>query len=323
MNAPEKRRALGRGLDALLPDAAGPASPSAGKEPVFVCPIERIVARRGQPRQRFDDEKLEELARSIREHGILEPIVVRRAPAPGAAATAGGPQAAPSNMTAGGPQAAPSSMTDSYEIIAGERRWRAAQRAGLREMLVVVKDVSPRDAFELALIENVQREDLNPVELAEALERLGREHGYTQEALAERIGKDRATIANSLRLLKLPPRVRQMVIEGSLSEGHARALLGAAEAKAIETLADKVVRSSLSVRETERLVRGRKKQNAGQPESGAAQKSASVRDLEARLTRHLGTRVEVNDHGGKGEIAVRYGSLDELDRILDLIFRAP
>ncbi|HEX9296280.1 MAG TPA: ParB/RepB/Spo0J family partition protein [Polyangiaceae bacterium] len=298
MTPPEKRRALGRGLDALLPDAPGTASASTGKEPVFVCPIERIVPRKGQPRQRFDDEKLEELARSIREHGVLEPIVVRRA-------------------------AAGASTIDSYEIIAGERRWRAAQRAGLRELLVVVKDVSPRDAFELALIENVQREDLNPVELAEALDRLVREHGYTQEALADRLGKDRATIANSLRLLKLPPRVRQMVIEGSLSEGHARALLGASDAKLIEALADKVLRGALSVRATERLVRVRKKTSDASPEGGASKKSASTRDLEARLTRHLGTRVEVHDHAGKGEIAVRYGSLDELDRLLDLILRTP
>src|SRR5262249_4243552 len=127
---------------------------------------------------------------------------------------------------------------DRYEIIAGERRWRASQRAGLHEVLVVVKDVAPREAFELALIENGQREDLNAVELAEALDRLVREHGFTQEALAERLGKDRSTIANSLRLLKLPPRVRTMVIEGELSEGHARALLGAPDPTAVEPLAE-------------------------------------------------------------------------------------
>jgi ParB family chromosome partitioning protein len=288
----EKHRALGRGLDALLPDIA---SAPTGKEHAFICPIERIVPQTDQPRRHFDDQKLDELAQSIREHGVLEPLVVRRAPRDGS----------------GG-------ATDRYQIIAGERRWRAAQRAGLRELLVVVKDVTPSNAFELALIENVQREDLNPLELAEALERLVREHGYTQEALASRIGKDRATIANSLRLLKLPARVRQMVIEGKLSEGHARALLGASDPKTIEALAEKVMRGGLSVRETEKLVRGKKK---GEVEGEDGKKSASVRDLEARLSRKLGARVEVNDDGGKGDISISYGSLDELDRILDHILR--
>jgi ParB family chromosome partitioning protein len=296
MSAPEKRRALGRGLDALLPDAPASTPPN-GKESVFTCPIERIVPRRDQPRQKFDDARLEELTQSIREHGVLEPLVVRRASSEGAASTG----------------------MDRYEIIAGERRWRAAQRAGLRDLLVVVKDVSPGDAFELALIENVQREDLNPLELAEALERLVREHGYTQEVLAERIGKDRTTIANSLRLLKLPPRVRQMVIEGTLSEGHGRALLGAPDAKTIEALAEKASRAGLSVREIERLVRSKKKEK--DPTQGDGKKSPSVRDLEERLARKLGTRVEVQDHGGKGEIAIRYSSLDELDRLLDFILK--
>jgi ParB family chromosome partitioning protein len=296
MSASEKRRALGRGLDALLSDTPARAV-ATGQEAVFTCPIERIGPRRGQPRQKFDDERLDELAQSIREHGVIEPIVVRRAASE--AATAPG--------------------MDRYEIIAGERRWRAAQRAGLLELLVVVKDVSPRDAFELALIENVQREDLNPLELAEALERLIREHGYTQEALALRIGKDRTTIANSLRLLKLPPKVRQMVIEGALSEGHGRALLGASDPKTIEALAEKASRAGLSVRETERLVRGKKK--AKERKNGAGKKNASVRDLEERLARKLGTRVEVRENGGKGEIAIRFGSLDELDRLLDFMLR--
>src|SRR6202035_2090206 len=158
--------------------------------------------------------KIDELAASIKEHGLLEPIVVRRVPG-----------------------------QDKLEIIAGERRWRASQKAGLREVLVVVKDVSPKAAFELALIENVQREDLNPVELAEALDRLVKEHHYTQETLAERLGQGphqgRDTLANSLRLLKLPASVRARVITGELSEGHARALLGAPDASKIEELAEK------------------------------------------------------------------------------------
>jgi ParB family chromosome partitioning protein len=187
----------------------------------------------------------------------------------------------------------------------------------MREALVVVKDVSAKDAFELALIENVQREDLNPIELAEAFERLVREHGYTQEALAERLGKDRTTIANALRLLKLPPRVRAKVVGGELTEGHARALLGAGETPLIEELAERVIRGHLSVRATEELVRSRAKKRAAQNGAGPEEsKSASVRDLEARLTRALGMKVEVRDRGNRGEIAIPYADLDALDRLL-------
>src|SRR5580704_16459789 len=242
-----KRRALGRGLDALLP-AASPAQ-GYGDRNVFSCPLERIVPQGGQPRRHFDSQKLEGLAASIREHGLLEPLVVRRA-----------------------------AGSDKFELIAGERRWRALQRAGLREALVVVKEVSADGAFELALIENVQREDLNAIELAEAYERLMNDHGYTQEALATRVGKDRTTIANALRLIKLPPKVRARVIAGELSEGHARALLGAGDAATIEQLADKVVRGGLSVRATEALVRARaqRKKGAG-AEAGGDAGSASIR----------------------------------------------
>ena len=283
-----KRRALGRGLDALLP-AASPAQ-GYGDRNVFTCPIERIVPQGGQPRRHFDSQKLDGLAASIREHGLLEPLVVRRAPG-----------------------------SDKFELIAGERRWRALQRAGLREALVVVKEVSADGAFELALIENVQREDLNAIELAEAYERLMNDHGYTQEALATRVGKDRTTIANALRLIKLPPKVRARVIAGELSEGHARALLGAVDAATIELLAEKVVRGGLSVRATEGLVRARAARKKGsQTESpGAGSSSASIRDLELRLTRGLGTRVQVRDRGNKGEVVIPYVDLDALDRILD------
>ncbi len=293
---PSKRRALGRGLDALLPSAPQ-ASAAYGDRSVFSCPIEKLVPQKGQPRQYFAKEKLEELAASIREHGLLEPIVVRRV-----------------------------SGQDKFEIIAGERRWRAAQKAGLKEVLVVVKDVSPKSAFELALIENVQREDLNPIELAEALERLTKEHGYTQDTLAERLGKDRTTIANSLRLLKLPPSVRSRVISGELTEGHARALLGAPDPAKIEDLAEKVVRGRLSVRATEALVRnvktkGKKGDDKGKSASG---KSAAVRDLEQRMTRAAGTKVVIKSDPKdpkKGEIAIPYEDLDHLDRILARVFK--
>jgi ParB family chromosome partitioning protein len=281
-----KRRALGRGLDALLPLA----TPSReGDRTVFTWPLEKIVPQKDQPRQHFDPQKLDELAQSIREHGLVEPLVVRR--------------------VAG---------SEKLELIAGERRWRALQRAGIREALVVVKDVSAKHAFELALIENVQREDLNPVELAEAYERLVREYGYTQEALADRLGKDRTTIANSLRLLRLPARVRAKVIGGELTEGHARALLGAGDAALIDQLAERVIRARLSVRATEALVRTRARGRAASGKAGHdREKSTNVRELEERLSRALGTKVEVRDRGNKGEIAIPYADLDGLDRIID------
>ncbi len=289
-------RGLGRGLDALLPATQAPrpqaATPEAsyGAKDVFTCPLERIVPQKGQPRQHFVDEKLEELAQSIKEHGLLEPLVVRR------------------------------KGDDLFEIIAGERRWRACQRAGLKEALVVVRDVSSKNAFELAIIENIQREDLDPIEFAEALDRLVKEHGYTQDTLAQKLGKDRSTIANALRLLRLPDLVRTKVVSGELSEGHARALLGVAEPAKLNEIAEKVLRGRLSVRQTEDLVRGHKKK--GTKVGGAAagaQKTASVRDLEKRLERKLGARCEVKDKDGKGEIVIKYGDLDELDRILALI----
>jgi ParB family chromosome partitioning protein len=288
-------RGLGRGLDALFP--ARPAAPpptrtgaSYGDGNVFSCAIDKIKPQRGQPRRHIDDAALEELTQSIREHGIIEPLVVRRR------------------------------GSDELEIIAGERRWRAAQRAGLHEVLVVVRDVSDKGAFELALIENIQRADLNPIELAEAFDRLMRDSSYTQESLASRIGKDRSTIANALRLLKLPERVRNLVVSGDLSEGHARALLGAPDDDVLAKLADKVVTGRLSVRQTEALVRTAKAAAGTGAKGGRkSSKSAAVRDLELRLERKLGTKCEVRDRDGKGEIGIRYSSWDELDRLLDLI----
>lgn len=290
-----QRRALGRGLDALLP--APPPPPGSGAErSAFVCPVEKIVPQAGQPRQYFDEQELLELTESIREHGLIEPLIVRR--------------------VGGG--------SDKFELIAGERRWRAAQRAGMKEILVVVKDVSPKEAFELALVENVQRADLNPIEVAEAFDRLVREYSYTQQTLAERVGKDRATIANALRLLKLPARIRSMVIGRELTEGHARALLGAPNDQAMADIAEKTVRGKLPVRKVEKLVRlaKAKEEAAACPDAPKPKDegpSASVRDLEARLARRLGTKVEVRDRNGTGELVVSYSSLDELDRLLALL----
>jgi ParB family transcriptional regulator, chromosome partitioning protein len=278
-----KKRGLGRGLDALLP-AMRPVT--GADKTVFTCALEKIVPRKGQPRTHFDPVAIDELAQSIREHGLLEPLLVRRLGA------------------------------DRFEIIAGERRWRACQKAGLREAWVMVKELGDEDAFEVALVENLQREDLGPVELAEGLERLVRDRGYTQEALATRLGKDRTTITNALRLLKLPPKVRAKLADGELTEGHARALLGLEGDAAMVELADKIVRGHLSVRATEALVRGAKTKR-GPRGNAAPTKSASVRDLEARLSRALGAKVTVRDRGNQGEIAIPYGDLDALDRIID------
>jgi ParB family chromosome partitioning protein len=286
-------RGLGRGLDVLLPTRKEPPRGTGQAHEqgnVFDCPIEKIVPQKGQPRQHFDRDRLEELAESIRQHGLIEPLIVRK-------------------------------RGEEYELIAGERRWRAAQRAGLREVQVVVRDASARDAFELALIENIQREDLNPMEFAEAMQRLIDDFGYTQETVADRMGKDRSTVANALRLLKLPERVRKLVVAGELSEGHARALLGAPDEASLASLADKVATGRLSVRQTEALVRSAKnaKKPGGAGSSPRGTKTAGIRDLEARFARKLGTRCEVRDKDGKGEIALSYSSLDELDRLIEAL----
>jgi ParB family transcriptional regulator, chromosome partitioning protein len=299
MNPPviSKRRALGRGLDALIPTQAQTSDVvpiTAAKRDFFRVRIEDVHPSAEQPRQAFDETKLEELAQSIRAHGVIQPIVLRERPA----AEGGG-----------------------YWLIAGERRWRAAQRAGMHEVPAIVREATPAKAFEMALIENVQRDDLNPIEEAEAYRRLSDEHGLTQEQLAERVGKDRTTITNALRLLKLPPTVRALVTEGALTMGHARALLGLEDPILIDTFARKVASRALSVRVTEELVRRERapKRDAAEP----AGKSASVRDLEQRLTRSLGARVAIHDRGGQkgGRIEIVYANLDDLDRLLERLAR--
>jgi ParB family chromosome partitioning protein len=264
--------------------------------PFFRAAVEDVYPAPEQPRKRFGEEELEELASSIRSHGIIQPLVVRARPEGG------------------------------YYLIAGERRWRAAQRAGLTEVPVVVHQLSSRDAFEAALIENIQRADLNPIEEAEAYARLVSEHGYTQEQVAERVGKERSTVANSLRLLKLPVSVRRQVEEGRLSMGHARALLALENQEDIEVMARMVAGKALSVRATETAVRLRARGAADAEKSAPAAppKSASVRDLETRLTKSLGAQVNMaEDRKGKGgTIEIRYADLDDLDRLLERFLRS-
>jgi ParB family chromosome partitioning protein len=292
----EKRKALGRGLAALLPGASSPGQPPpiptaalagrAGGEGLRTVAIEEVHPSSSQPRKSFDDVRLGELAESIRTQGIIQPLVVR--------------------VRSGG----------GYELVAGERRWRAAQRAGLHEVPVVVREIAEARAFEMALVENLQREDLNPIEEAEGYQRLLAEYGYTQESLASRVGKDRSTVANALRLLKLPSGVRELVIGGRLGMGHARALLGLESDDAIERLARATVSRGLSVRQVESHVR-RERTRAQTPPPAPPRPSAAARDLTERLQRHLMARVRLVEAGpGKGHLEIHYASLDELDSLL-------
>jgi len=286
----KRRPALGRGMAALLSNAAPPPSVPAptivAGRTVLSLPVEAVERNPDQPRKRFDEAKLEELAASIREHGIVEPILVRKE---------------------GG----------RYRILAGERRWRAAQRAGLREVPALVREATDRQAFELALVENIQRADLNAIEEAEAYDVLATDHGLTQEEIATRVGKERSTIANALRLLKLPEEVRDAVRSGQLDMGHARALLGLGAADEMKKLAQRAVREGLSVRALEGLVRGLMKKPS---KKGAPVESASTRDLSARLQRHLGARSKVVQKSPtSGRLEIEYTSLDELDGILSKI----
>jgi ParB family chromosome partitioning protein len=288
--ADKRRPALGRGMAALLSNAAPPPSvPGAAATPgkqLLSLPVEALERNPDQPRKRFDEAKLEELAASIRQHGVVEPILVRR-------------------------------EGSRYRILAGERRWRASQRAGLREVPALVREATDREAFELALVENLQRADLNAIEEAEAYEVLSSDHGLTQEELAARVGKDRSTVANALRLLKLPEEVRDAVRNGQLDMGHARALLGLGAADEMKKLAQRAIREGLSVRALEALIRALGKKPA---KKGGPSDSAATRDLATRLQRHLGARSRiVQKSASSGRLEIEYTSLDELDGILSKI----
>jgi ParB family transcriptional regulator, chromosome partitioning protein len=277
-----KRPALGRGLGALIPGGS-----PAERKGVINLGIEEIRPDRAQPRRHFDEAHIEELAESIRMKGVLLPLIVRR-------------------------------DSDGYVLVAGERRWRAAQKAGLRELPVMVREVTDKEAFEIALIENIQREDLNPVEEAEAYKRLIEEHGLTQEELAARVGKDRSTVANALRLLRLPESIKNAIVDGQLSMGHARALLAIADEGDLRKAADKVIAENLSVRAAEALVQRLKSRRLPR-EKREGHGSAQVRHLVEKLQRKLGAKVELKDKGGSGTLEIRYGSLQELDRVLAAI----
>ena len=292
-DAKEPRRVLGRGLDALLPvTQMAQAAATRAESPYQTVGIERIHTRKDQPRKRFEETALQELSDSIREQGLIQPLIVRRS----------------------------DSDPDQFEIIAGERRWRASQRAGLREVPVVVREATSDAAFELAPVENLQRQDLDPDETALAYNRLLQDHHYTQDELAARIGKERSTVANTLRLLQLPNVVLERVIARELSEGHARAILSAEDEKEIVRLAKLAVDKGWSVRQTEQAARRKDKPEGEQkpPREAPAKKNPNTADLEKKLSASLGMNVAVRtDPSGKsGTVEIGWDSLDQLDRFI-------
>jgi ParB family chromosome partitioning protein len=285
-----ERRGLGRGLSALMAEAGvdlsrDPATPAPG--PDRSVPIEALRPNPDQPRRRFDDATLAELAQSIREKGILQPLIVR-------------------------PLAA---QADQYEIVAGERRWRAAQRAGLHEVPVLIRSFDDTEVLEIGVIENIQREGLNPIDEAAAYKALIERFGRTQDKVAEALGKSRSHIANCLRLLNLPEPVQAMVLDGRLSAGHARALVTAADPVG---LARTVLARGLNVRQTEALARDA--QTPRSPDKPDRATDADTRALEQALSAALGLKVSI-DHkgGGAGQVTIRYRTLDQLDQLCELL----
>ena len=278
-----KRKALGKGLAALLPD-----EPATGGAQLVEINPERIDPNPEQPRQSMDETKLGELARSMTEHGIVQPIVARRVGA-------------------------------RFQIIAGERRWRAAQRAGLKKVPVIVRDVDDRQLLEVALVENIQREELNPMEEAAAYRRLVGELGYSQEQVAERVGKDRSTVANLLRLLRLPRGVRRLIEEQKLSPGHARPLLALPKAEMQTEIAELIVTRGLSVREVERWVQAASKPPSTKPKERA---DPNTREASRQMEQALGTAVRIRRQGAKGakgRVEIDFHSENELHRIYQAV----
>lgn len=288
----DNRRALGRGLSTLLPTRSAGAAAAALAAPnpgLLRLPIDQIDANRSQPRTEFRPEQLHELAASIKVHGVIQPIIVRR------------------NGTR-------------YELVAGERRWRACRLAGMVDVPVLIQDIADEHLLEIALIENLQREDLNAMETAQAFDRLHRQHGLSHEQLAERTGKDRSTIANIIRLLKLPSDLQQMVMERRLSMGHARAILALPTEALQRSAAEKTVAQGLSVRNVERLVQ--RMLEPREPDADPEKQDPNVSAAIAELERILGTRVRIIAKGDKrGRIEIDYFSQDDLDRIYSQIVR--
>jgi ParB family transcriptional regulator, chromosome partitioning protein len=277
-----KRKALGKGLSALIPEPEPTSQHDGGSQ---MLPIDRLEPNPFQPRTAIEASRLEELASSIRESGMVQPILVRQ-------------------------------VGTRYQIIAGERRWRAAQHLQMAAVPVVVREVPDSQLLELALVENIQRQELSPLEEAQAYQRLQDDLRLTQEEVAKKVGKDRSTVANMVRLLRLPREVRTLLSEGRLSAGIARAILALETADGQITLAREVVRRGLSVREVERRVAAARVSN---PKSATAGKDANTRAAEERLRAVLGTRVEIVRRGKSGHLRIRFSGEAELNRVFELI----
>jgi ParB family transcriptional regulator, chromosome partitioning protein len=286
------RKALGKGINALIPDfeIGVPQSGGVGPGPAEIL-IDDIVPNRLQPRKFFDGEKLDELVLSIKEKGVLQPVIVQKAKGKG------------------------------YELVVGERRWRASKKAGLKKIPAVIRDVSDAESLEIAIIENIHRQDLNPIEEAEAYSQLADEFGLTQEKLAKRLGRNRTTITNTLRLLKLPRGVKEDMVAGRISMGHARALLGLESAKEIEAMRQEILKKDMNVRQIEDRVRHMKSTpSAKAPEK--KKKDIFLKNVETDLERKLGTKVEITPGQKGGKVVITYYSNDDLERIRAMLMKA-
>lgn len=290
---PSPKRGLGKGLDSMIPKKIV-SEPVKKKEEKNVSretliKISEIEPNREQPRKNFNEDALEELSESIKMYGILQPLLLQK-------------------------------KENYYEIIAGERRWRAARMAGLKEVPAIVKEYSSREVIEIALIENIQREDLNPIEEAQAYQRLIQEYKLKQDELAERVSKSRTAITNSMRLLKLAPKVQEMLIDEIISSGHARALLPIEDFEKQTLIAHKVFDEKLSVRETEKLVRSLQKEKIEKDKTKKKENDIFYKDLEEKIKNIIGTKVSIHSKSKKkGKIEIEYYSPEDLERILDLL----
>lgn len=294
------KKGLGKGLGNLIPESDKEAQKTKVVEKVIekkvivkepaetIVKINEVEPNKNQPRRTFDEDALLELAESIKQHGVIQPLIVKK-------------------------------RDKYYEIIAGERRWRAAKMAGLKEIPIVIKDLSDQEIMEVALIENIQREDLNPIEEAQAYQRLIKEYNYKQDELAERVSKSRVAVTNSMRLLKLDERVQKMIIDDMISAGHARALLAITDSEKQYTIAMKVFDEKLSVRETEKLIKNLDKQV--KPKVNTTSENDFIyRDIENKLKESMGTKVIIhNKDNNKGKIEIEYYSQDDFERIVDIL----
>lgn len=299
-----KRSGLGKGLDSLIPDKAVNKSATTGKKEEKsekkvnksgeqLVPINQVEPNREQPRKEFDEDALLELADSIKQYGILQPLIVQK-------------------------------RKDYYEIIAGERRWRAAKKAGLKEVPVIIREYTDQQVVEISLIENIQRENLNPIEEAMAFKKLLEEFNLKQDEVAERVSKSRTAVTNSMRLLKLSEKVQQMIVDEMITTGHARALLALDDEEQQYILANKIFDEKLSVRETEKLVKALKNPKKEDTTKEVEDKNSFIyADIEDKMKSVIGTKVNIHQKkSGKGKIEIEYYSQDELERIFELIMSA-